>query len=404
MKIKKYLVYTENHARGGANKYLIDFINALPDFEIKLISNYGGIYPDEIAQIKKSFSYQQYNIVGFHLKPFFNNNGFLSNLLNKLFRKFFSVLSFFYNIVFFIIILTKIKPDCVHIFNGGLPGGISCLSLAIASRLLKIKNIMTLLSVPLLKNNHFILKFYGYIALKSSNYFIVNSKAIKKELIYEHNVPDSKITIIYNGLDSNQCGNQNRFQNYIFERFGCTLNKNEKIITCVGRFDELKGQKFLISAIEKLKNQECKYKVIFVGKGPLLNDIIKYTNELQLQDIVWFIEYYPYTIYDVLENSDIFVFPTLHEGFSYALLEAMKSNCAIIATNICGNVEAIDDNITGVCVNPMSPDEIALKLSLYLTSNKLIEKHSKASLEKFKNLFTIKIFEKNVVKFIINMR
>ena len=389
MKKKKYLIYTENYEFGGANKFLIDFINLIPaefDYDILLISNVGGISPNEISGIRrKNLVIRQYRFPSFHFSEIIPENIIFAAWLKNATRKFLSFLSLFYNVVIFLLLLLFENPKIVHVFNGGIPGGFSCLSLVIAAKILLKKTMLNIVSVPRFKNQRYIIKFYSQLALKAADIIVCNSNAIKKELVDCHYLSSEKVTVLYNGINLDIKPDREQFQTFL----GWTqINLKNKIIGCVGRFDELKGQIYLIKALSILDKKGYDFRALLVGKGPCRLELISLASNLGIGEKIKFLEYYPGNIEDVLDFCDIFVFPTLHEGFSYSLLEAMKAKCAIVTTDVCGNVEAIDDSINGFVVSPCSESEIAQKISIYLENENIIQRHSTAAYNKLVNKFS----------------
>jgi glycosyltransferase involved in cell wall biosynthesis len=76
-------------------------------------------------------------------------------------------------------------------------------------------------------------------------------------------------------------------------------------------------------------------------------------------------------ILDVLNASDLFVFPTLHENFSNSLLEAGVAGKAVIATEVGGNPEIIRHNTTGLLVPPNQSEDLADQIHLLVSNPQL---------------------------------
>ena len=86
-----------------------------------------------------------------------------------------------------------------------------------------------------------------------------------------------------------------------------------------------------------------------------------------------------------MATSDIFVLPSLSEGFPNVCLEAMASGLPVIATKVGGLVEIIRDGQNGFLVNPETPREIAEKISLLLEDDELRERISSNNMEMVKD-------------------
>lgn len=153
--------------------------------------------------------------------------------------------------------------------------------------------------------------------------------------------------------------------------------KNKKIskkirLISTGRLIARKGYQYLIPAIKGLKNVE----LTLVGGGDLRSELdelasknqvkVHFTGEVKHDEIVKY-----------LQNSDIFVLPSLNEGMSNSILEAMSCGLPIITTNTGGSKELIDGN--GFVFKKRSIVSIKKTLERYLKSRDLIRKHGEKS-------------------------
>lgn len=102
--------------------------------------------------------------------------------------------------------------------------------------------------------------------------------------------------------------------------------------------------------------------------------------------------------YQLLENSDIFVLPTLNDAFPLALLEAMQFGLPVISTFEGGISEIVDEYITGFLVNQNNVQELAEKMKILIENDDLREKMGKKSRQKFLNEFTQNKFEQKMVR------
>jgi len=80
----------------------------------------------------------------------------------------------------------------------------------------------------------------------------------------------------------------------------------------------------------------------------------------------------------ILRALDVFALPSLGEGISNALLEAMASGLPVIATRVGGNPELVEHDVTGTLVSPRSAEALAAAFDRYLLDPALIRKHGEA--------------------------
>lgn len=185
----------------------------------------------------------------------------------------------------------------------------------------------------------------SHLVSRFTDLHIAVGQGVKEQVINWYKIPESKIEIIYNGVDTN-----------IFKRTLTIENAKNKldlpldsfVIGHVGRLDPEKGHRFLFQALRDIK-EKLKIKCIVVGTGRHENNIKQLAKDYGVQDVTTFLGLRR-DIPDLLSAMDVFVLPSLQEGFSNSLIEAMAVGCPSISTNIEGNNEAITDGKHGFLV------------------------------------------------------
>lgn len=139
--------------------------------------------------------------------------------------------------------------------------------------------------------------------------------------------------------------------------------KYEKQIIYAGRLSKEKGIWTLLEICKKLPDD---IDIVILGAGPEVDKINDISNS---KKNVHFLGYLPKEkIIPLIRGSDILIQPSLNEGISSTILEAMACKVPIIATNVGGNMELIEHNQTGFLVEPNSSSQI-LDLINYVFSN-----------------------------------
>lgn len=213
------------------------------------------------------------------------------------------------------------------------------------------------------------------------NLYIPNSKAIKDFYLENSFISSNKIKIIPNGLD------------FDVLPLGKSLKKelkleNKKVLGFVGRLNPQKGLKYLIEAMIKITQKNNKIVLLIVGEGSqrtFLENLVKKNN---LENNIIFLGQRT-DIANLLTTMDFFVFPTLFEGMSNALLEAMYYGKAIVATNIEENKELIRNNREGLLVPIKNPREIAKKTLELINDKEKAIKFGKNAKERVLKEFNI---------------
>jgi glycosyltransferase involved in cell wall biosynthesis len=131
----------------------------------------------------------------------------------------------------------------------------------------------------------------------------------------------------------------------------------------VGRLVETKGHRYLIEALARLKVSHPQARLTLLGEGPLKGPLEQNARELGVSDRVGFLPHISYErMPDLYAEHDIFVMPSLFEGFPVALLEAMASGLPIVATDIAGIRAVLDESACLFCPDE-NADALAAKIA-----------------------------------------
>lgn len=177
--------------------------------------------------------------------------------------------------------------------------------------------------------------------------YISVSKSLTDFLINHLKINKNKIITIFNGVDTNKFKPRSFKEKSALRRtFG--IGENQIVLGYIGRFDPIKNLTFLIDIIKKLKTTGSnKIKLFLVGDGHDRQRLEIYTESNNLKDSIVFTGYQSDTN-TMLSLFDIFILPSLSEGFSIALLEAMASGLPVIASNVGDNSVLVRSNINGL--------------------------------------------------------
>lgn len=105
-----------------------------------------------------------------------------------------------------------------------------------------------------------------------------------------------------------------------------------KYVVTAGRLTKQKGQWHLIRSFSKVLESIPNTKLVIIGKGKYLEKLIQLSKDLGIQDKVIFTGYVN-NPHKIISKCDVFAFPSLFEGFSNALLEAMACNIAVVSSD-----------------------------------------------------------------------
>ena len=202
--------------------------------------------------------------------------------------------------------------------------------------------------------------------------FVTVSRDLGRWLVEQVRVPARKVRTIYNGVDTGRFAPGDRAA----ARHALGIPEDWAVAGTVGRLDPVKDQAGLIRAFAQTPNTG-KSALVIVGDGPSRPQLEATVTELGLGERVRLLgerEDIPL----ILQSLDVFVLPSIGEGISNAILEAMATGLAVIATRVGGNVELVRDGITGRLIEPRRPEPLAGALTAYLGEPARAREHGAA--------------------------
>ncbi len=137
------------------------------------------------------------------------------------------------------------------------------------------------------------------------------------------------------------------------------------VVGTVGRLDPVKGQADLLRAFSRVRGHNRRAILVVVGDGPCRDELIALSASLGLAGHVHLLGE-RHDIPRILQALDTFVLPSIAEGISNTLLEAMASGLPVVATRVGGNPELVDDGVSGILVPPRDQEALAEAVGAYL--------------------------------------
>ena len=202
----------------------------------------------------------------------------------------------------------------------------------------------------------FVTTCHGYFKKRSRGVFdtwgkkvIAISDAVKIHLKDDLGVSEKRTELIYNGVDID------RFSRRYLEREMSALRKelgmkDGPVIGTVGRLSSIKGQRFLIQAMRDVISHVPDAQCLIVGSGDEEFNLKGLARSRGLEDSIYFVPSHPET-QKFLAIMDVFVFPSVQEGLGIALLEALASGKACVASRAGGISNVIVNGSNGMLVD-----------------------------------------------------
>jgi len=188
---------------------------------------------------------------------------------------------------------------------------------------------------------------------RDSKAVIACSKGIRQ--IALRTAPDFPIDVIPDGVD---------WQKFQEKVGGAHTNREVVKILTVGRIVLRKGFQDLLESLPLLKEGAHRdFHLQIVGEGPIRPQLERLAKKKDMEDKVEFVGAVNYErLRELYQEADVFVLPSLAEGMPCTILEAMACGLPVIATNVQGNEELIQDGVNGFLVRPSEPRELGQAL------------------------------------------
>lgn len=210
---------------------------------------------------------------------------------------------------------------------------------------------------------------------------IAVSKRVADHVIHQDGVRADRVHVVHNGLD---------LESLAAAQPGSATPRKGSVVTTIGNVRKVKGHDLLVQAAQLVKAQHPE--VTFTIAGEVLEpafyaDLQEQLSSLHLSDSVHFLG----KVRDLprhLAQAHIFVLPSRSEGFSNALVEAMAMGLPVIATDVGGNGEAVDNGRNGILIPPEDVGALASAINTLLSDRELALSLGRAAKETVQRQFT----------------
>jgi len=226
--------------------------------------------------------------------------------------------------------------------------------------------------------------------------YIAVSAAVRDELL-RAGVAESDVRVIPIGIDPREIQSMELHKKPAI-RTELGISPDNFLIGAVGTLVECKGHKFLLRALPAIVRRISGAKCIIVGDGPLMKPLRNLAAKLGLTDEVIFTGFRPDTL-AVTDAVDLFVLPSLSEGFSYAALEAMALRKPVIASCVGGLKNLIRNGENGLLVPPAQPEQIAGAVINLYDNRAYAERLACQAAQDALTVFTVDNMAKNTIQY-----
>lgn len=206
-----------------------------------------------------------------------------------------------------------------------------------------------------------------------------------KDILKENGVKESRIRVIFNGIDAPASPVRDR---EALAPFGVG---DACVFMTLSRFEPVKGLPFLVEAAARLKEiSHMPFKLIIVGGGSEYDAVCSCIRELGLEDTIFCPGFRTDTA-KLLQGADVYLNSSQSEALSFAILEGMAQGLPLVLTNVGGNFDlALEDGVCGFTAPYGDADAYAQAMKRLLESPELRKTFGKAALKKAQTVFAQK--------------
>lgn len=364
-KRKKILYVITKSNFGGAQRYVFDLATSLPkdEFDVAVVLGGTGTKNAETGLLAQKLISKNIRLIT--VKSFMRDVSILKD-----FFAFFELASIF----------LRERPDIVHLNSSK-----AIVIGAVVARILFVDKIIATVhgwafNEPRPEFEQTIITYLHKLGVWLCHHTIVVSESDRAQA-KDWKSLYTRITAIHNGVGDIT------FMSRTDAREKLKLPQDALIIGSLGELTPNKNYSALITAIALLKTKSvAEFIVSIIGDGELAEELRIQSNEELSGGIVF--EGYKQNGAEFLSAFDIFVLPSLKEGLPYVILEAGKAGLPVVATNVGGIPEIIENNVTGLLVESNDTEAIARALLTYIENPQLRIAHASALQTKVERIFS----------------
>ena len=294
----------------------------------------------------------------------------------------------------------RVRPDLVHINNGGYPAALSARSAAIAARLAGVQGVVMVV------NNQAIaysrpFRWLDYpidvLVVQAVSRFVTASALAATQLRKVLHLNETQCVALHNGVALRQT---TETREETRKRLG--LEQFQGVIFGVVAVLQInKGHEVLLRAMAKLlgrsPNVAFNIKILIEGVGPLRKDLQAFVAHNQLSDHCIFVGDEE-NVMDFMALLDVLILPSIDfEDFPNVILEAMGLGKPVIASRLAGIPEQVVDGENGILVEPRDVDQLAAAMARLALDKDLRLQMGQAGLRRFQEHFTAEVAVKNYI-------
>lgn len=237
------------------------------------------------------------------------------------------------------------------------------------------------------KNKRYLTKF-SY----KHGHLIVCGEMVKKNLVDYFGLPQDKVTVIYNAVRSfNGTIEKDNLINDLH-------NRGYFVVGNVGRLSKQKGMEYFINAIPDIIKRQPNTRFVIAGSGEEEQKLKELVKKLGICEYVTFLGYRN-DIQNLMSQLDLIALTSLWEGLPLTPIEAFSVGKTIVATDVDGTGEIVQDGVNGCLIPPCKSELIAEKI-IFLIENPCVKtKYEQNAWKRHGEVFSFDRFARSYINF-----
>jgi glycosyltransferase involved in cell wall biosynthesis len=201
---------------------------------------------------------------------------------------------------------------------------------------------------------------YRWVSRRAT--MVAVSQNLKDFVVEKVGIGRDRLRVVYNGVDVLPSCGYDEVRNC---RKELNLPESDQVVGVIGNLYPVKGHQYLIEGIPSILSKCPNTSFLFAGRGQLETELKAEVKRLGLDGRVHFLGLRQ-DVARILALLDVFVLPSLSEGLSMAILEAMMAGKPVVATAVGGNPELVLDGKSGFLVPPRDSQALARSVTALL--------------------------------------
>lgn len=238
-------------------------------------------------------------------------------------------------------------------------------------------------------------KFLTRFSYKHSN-IIACGEIVKNNLIDFYQLSSSQVSVIHNAVKAD---NEPIREDKLLTSL---KSQGSFIVANVGRLDEFKGFDYYIKSIPQIITKHSNVAFLIIGTGYFEKELRDLAKSLNVLHYVHFLGY-RCDVRNIMKQVDLVVSSSFHEGLPLTPIEAFSVGRTIVATDVDGTVEIVEDNINGLLIKPKNAQMIADKVNYLIENPDILQNMEEKAKETFNKKFSFEMFKHKYVSLYIEL-